>query len=61
MFLFFLLQSVSLLNPHAILDTVEVIGTNSLSYTGIEKIAFTLDCIFVSGMVFEDGYIWKSS
>ncbi|MBN2909512.1 amino acid transporter [Polycladomyces sp. WAk] len=40
--------SVSLLNPHAILDTVGVIGTNSLSYTGTEKMAFTLACIFVS-------------
>lgn len=44
--------SVSLLNPHAILDTVGVIGTNSLSYAGIEKIAFTLTCIFVSWVWF---------
>lgn len=29
--------SVSLLNPHAILDTIGVIGTSSLSYTGSEK------------------------
>ena len=26
--------SVSLLNPHAILDTIGVIGTNSLTYSG---------------------------
>lgn len=40
--------SVSLLNPHAILDTIGVIGTNSLQYSGAEKLAFTLACIIVS-------------
>lgn len=40
--------SVSLLNPHAILDTIGVIGTSSLSYTGTEKVAFTAACIIVS-------------
>jgi L-lysine exporter family protein LysE/ArgO len=40
--------SVSLLNPHAILDTIGVIGTNSLSYERSEKIGFTLACIIVS-------------
>ena len=30
--------SVSLLNPHAILDTISVIGTNALSYTGIDRL-----------------------
>jgi L-lysine exporter family protein LysE/ArgO len=40
--------SVSLLNPHAILDTIGVIGTSSLSYSGPEKLAFTLSCIAVS-------------
>ncbi|MBD0382507.1 LysE/ArgO family amino acid transporter [Paenibacillus sedimenti] len=39
---------ISILNPHAILDTVGVIGTSSLSYSGYEKIAFTLTCIVVS-------------
>ncbi len=41
-------MSVSLLNPHAILDTVAVIGTNSLHYTGKEQLAYTSSCILVS-------------
>ncbi|MDQ0247915.1 L-lysine exporter family protein LysE/ArgO [Bacillus fengqiuensis] len=44
--------SVSLLNPHAVLDTVGVIGTSSLQYSGIEKAAFTASCIFVSWLWF---------
>jgi L-lysine exporter family protein LysE/ArgO len=40
--------SVSLLNPHAIIDTIGVIGTNSLPYFGKEKLAYTLACILVS-------------
>jgi L-lysine exporter family protein LysE/ArgO len=44
--------SVSLLNPHAILDTIGVIGTSSLSYTGSEKIMFTVACIMVSWIWF---------
>lgn len=44
--------SVSLLNPHAILDTIGVIGTSSLSYSGIEKAAFTIATIFVSWLWF---------
>lgn len=44
--------SVSLLNPHAILDTIGVIGTSSLSYTGIEKVAFTVACMIVSWLWF---------
>ncbi|OAI48771.1 lysine transporter LysE [Gammaproteobacteria bacterium SCGC AG-212-F23] len=40
--------SVSLLNPHALLDTIGVIGTNSLHFLGIEKIVYTLACILVS-------------
>jgi L-lysine exporter family protein LysE/ArgO len=44
--------SVSLLNPHAIMDTVGVIGTSSLSYTGFEKFAFTIACILVSWLWF---------
>lgn len=40
--------SVSLLNPHAIMDTIGVIGTSSISYSGIEKIGFTLACIIIS-------------
>jgi L-lysine exporter family protein LysE/ArgO len=46
--------SVSLLNPHAILDTIGVIGTNSLQYEGTEKLVFSLTCILVS-------WIWFTS
>ncbi|MGE8203004.1 LysE/ArgO family amino acid transporter [Heyndrickxia sp. NPDC080065] len=45
-------MSVSLLNPHAILDTVGVIGTSSLKYAGIEKVAFAVVCILVSWLWF---------
>lgn len=44
--------SVSLLNPHAILDTVGFIGTSSISYSGMEKLAFTTACIMVSWVWF---------
>ena len=44
--------SVSLLNPHAIMDTIGVIGTSSLSYTGTAKITFMLVCILVSWIWF---------
>lgn len=40
--------SVSLLNPHAILDTVGVIGTNSLAYQGAPRLGFALACVAVS-------------
>jgi L-lysine exporter family protein LysE/ArgO len=39
---------ISLLNPHAILDTIGVIGTSSLSYQGYERWAFTAACLTVS-------------
>lgn len=44
--------SVSLLNPHAILDTIGVIGTSSLSYTGDAKLGFTIACVLVSWIWF---------
>ncbi|EJQ52616.1 hypothetical protein IEQ_01659 [Bacillus cereus BAG6X1-2] len=44
--------SVSLLNPHAILDTIGVIGTNSIQYIGSEKWAFTFATIIVSWIWF---------
>ena len=44
--------SVSLLNPHAILDTIGVIGTSSLSYDNKAKVAFTLACILNSWLWF---------
>lgn len=44
--------SVSLLNPHALLDTIGVIGTSSLQFVGSEKIMFTLACILISSAWF---------
>lgn len=44
--------SVSLLNPHAILDTIGVIGTSSLSYAGSDKVLFSAACILVSWLWF---------
>jgi L-lysine exporter family protein LysE/ArgO len=44
--------SVSLLNPHAIMDTIGVIGTSSISYIGVEKIGFTIACIAISWVWF---------
>ncbi|MDH4422214.1 MULTISPECIES: LysE/ArgO family amino acid transporter [Bacillus] len=44
--------SVSLLNPHAILDTIGVIGTNSIQYIGSDKWAFTIATIIVSWIWF---------
>ncbi|GGB03499.1 amino acid transporter [Macrococcus hajekii] len=44
--------SVSLLNPHAIMDTIGVIGTSASIYSGNEKIAFTLATILVSWLWF---------
>ncbi len=40
--------SVSILNPHAITDTIIVIGGNSIQYSGIAKLAYTLSCIVVA-------------
>lgn len=44
--------SVSLLNPHAILDTIGVIGTSSLVYSDADKWIFTISCILVSWIWF---------
>lgn len=44
--------SVSLLNPHAILDTIAVVGTSSLQYTGTPRLAFTISTISVSWLYF---------
>lgn len=44
--------SVSLLNPHAILDTIGVIGTTALSFAGAERIAYAGACILVSWLWF---------
>ena len=40
--------SVSLLNPHAIMDTIGVIGTSSTLYQGLDKWWFTFATISVS-------------
>ncbi|MCO4851361.1 LysE/ArgO family amino acid transporter [Bacillus vallismortis] len=44
--------AVSLFNPHAILDTIGVIGTSSLQYSGNEKWLFMAACITVSWIWF---------
>ncbi|MDM7881809.1 LysE family transporter [Staphylococcus borealis] len=44
--------SVSLLNPHAIMDTIGVIGTSASAYAGSEKIAFTIATISISWLWF---------
>jgi len=44
--------SVSLLNPHAIMDTIGVIGTSSLRYQGEEKAIFAIACILISWLWF---------
>lgn len=44
--------SVSLLNPHAILDTAGIIGTNSTAYSGSSLIVFTISCVAVSWLAF---------
>ena len=40
--------TISLFNPHAIMDTIGVIGTSSINYTGNEKVLFTMACILIS-------------
>ncbi|RSD25597.1 LysE/ArgO family amino acid transporter [Mesobacillus subterraneus] len=53
--------SVSLLNPHAIMDTVGVIGTSSITYAGVEKIAFAFACIATSWVwFFSLAYVGRS-
>lgn len=44
--------SVSLLNPHAIMDTVGVIGTSAAVYEDNEKIAFAISTVLVSWLWF---------
>lgn len=45
-------MSVSLLNPHAILDTIGVIGINSLQYSSGERFWFTSATIMTSFLWF---------
>lgn len=56
--------SVSILNPHAVLDTIGVIGTNSLNYYGHHKLLFCVGCILVSllwflGLALAGNYVQK--
>jgi L-lysine exporter family protein LysE/ArgO len=44
--------SVSLLNPHALLDTIGVIGTSAIKYSGQEQVMFMIACILVSWIWF---------
>jgi L-lysine exporter family protein LysE/ArgO len=44
--------TVSILNPHAIIDSVVVIGTNSLPYVGYDKVAFAFACVLTSWIWF---------
>lgn len=44
--------SVSLLNPHAIMDTVGVIGTSASVYDGYDKFIFSLATILISWIWF---------
>ncbi|MDY7220933.1 LysE/ArgO family amino acid transporter [Halalkalibacterium halodurans] len=44
--------TVSLLNPHALLDTLGIIGTNSLLYEAADKWSFTCGTIVVSWLYF---------
>ncbi len=44
--------TVSLLNPHAIIDTVGVIGTTSLTFQIEERILFTIGAILTSWLWF---------
>lgn len=44
--------SVSLLNPHAIMDTIGVIGTSASVYTGTDKLLFSISTIVVSWLWF---------
>lgn len=46
--------SVSLLNPHALLDIIGVIGTSAVKYNGQDQLLFTVTCIVVSWLWFLD-------
>ena len=44
--------SVSILNPHALLDTIGVIGTSAVKYSGQQLLSFTIACVFISWIWF---------
>ncbi|SDN48736.1 L-lysine exporter family protein LysE/ArgO [Psychrobacillus sp. OK028] len=44
--------SVSFLNPHALLDTIGVIGTSAVKYSGQQLLFFTIACVFISWIWF---------
>ena len=41
-------MSVSWLNPHAIIDTVVVIGSQCLQYSSYQKLAYSIGCIMTT-------------
>jgi L-lysine exporter family protein LysE/ArgO len=47
-----LAASFSLLNPHALIDTVAVIGVTAFTYEGAQRAVFTIACILVSWLWF---------
>ncbi len=47
-----LAASFSLLNPHALIDTIAVIGVTAFTYQGSDRAVFTLACIIVSWVWF---------
>ncbi|RHW37691.1 amino acid transporter [Lysinibacillus yapensis] len=44
--------SVSFLNPHALLDTIGVIGTSAVKYSGQDQLFFMIACIAISWLWF---------
>ena len=44
--------SVSFLNPHALLDTIGVIGTSAIKYSGQQLLFFTIACVLISWIWF---------
>ncbi len=47
-----LAASFSLLNPHALIDSIGVIGVTALTYDGMQRAVFTFACILVSWVWF---------
>jgi L-lysine exporter family protein LysE/ArgO len=44
--------SITLFNPHAIIDTIGVIGTSALEYSGQKRLVFTFATILISWLWF---------
>jgi len=52
--------AVSLLNPHAILDTIGVIGTSALAYTGDERLPLRWPASSFRAVVYGSLSGWKA-